>query len=72
MILNLFAGEIYGRECDGRWNRMIGCRNAVNTLEVFRQVRAALSVIPYSCVDALNVLRVSLRDVAGYKNVCLS
>ena len=47
-------------------------QNAVNTMEVFRQVRAALSVIPYSCVDAINALRMSLRDVAGYKNVCLS
>ena len=39
---------------------------------IFRQVRAALSVIPYSCVDAINALRMSLRNVAGYKNVCLS
>ena len=44
----------------------------VNAQEVFRQVRAALSVIPYSCVNATNALRMSLRNVTGYKNVCLS
>ena len=47
-------------------------QNAVNALEDFRQVRAALNVIPYSCVDAIKALRMSLRDVAGYKNICLS
>ena len=48
-------------------------QDAVNALGgIFRQVWAALSVIPYSCVDAINALRMSLRDVAGYKNVCLS
>ena len=39
---------------------------------IFRQVRAALSVIPYSCVDAINALIMTLRNVAGYKDVCLS
>ena len=47
-------------------------QNAVNALEEFRQVRASLSVIPYSCMDAINAMRMSLRYVAGYKNVCLS
>ena len=52
------------------WNDPM--QNAVNALEVFRQVRTALSIIHYSCVDAINTLRMSLRNVAGYKNVCLS
>ena len=52
------------------WNDRM--QNTVNALEVFRQVWAALSVIPYSCVNAINALRMSLRNVAGYKNVCLS
>ena len=47
-------------------------QNAVNALEVFRQVRAALSITPYSCVYAINALRMSVRDVDGYKNACLS
>ena len=29
-------------------------------------------VIPYSCVDVITVLRESLKDVAGYKNMGLS
>ena len=29
-------------------------------------------VIPYSCMDAITVLRKSLKDVASYKNVGLS
>ena len=29
-------------------------------------------VIPYSCMDAITVLRKSLKDVAGYKNVGLT
>ena len=29
-------------------------------------------VIPYSCMDAITVLRKSLKDVAGYKNIFLT
>ena len=29
-------------------------------------------IIPYSCMDAITVLRKSLKDVAGYKNVGLT
>ena len=47
-------------------------QEGVNAQGIFRQVRAALSVIPYSYVDAINALRMPLRNVAGYKNVCLS
>ena len=37
-----------------------------------RQVRTARGVIPYSCMDVITVLRKSLKDVAGYKNICLT
>ena len=29
-------------------------------------------VIPYSYVDVITVLRKSLKDVVGYKNICLT
>ena len=29
-------------------------------------------VTPYSCMDTINALRKSLKDVTGYKNVGLS
>ena len=29
-------------------------------------------VIPYSCMDVITVLRKSLKDVVGYKNICLT
>ena len=29
-------------------------------------------VIPYSCMDVITVLRKSLNDVAGYKNIGLT
>ena len=40
----------------------------------FRQVRApgGGGVIPYTCTDAITVLRKSLKDVAGYKKVGLT
>ena len=40
------------------WNDRM--REEVNAPGIFRQVRAALSVIPYSCVYVINTLRMSL------------
>ena len=44
----------------------------VNAQGIFRQVRAALSVILYSCVYAINALRMTLGGSDVYKNICLS
>ena len=40
-------------------------QKVVNALEVFRQVRAALRTTPYSCMYAINAMRMSLRGSAG-------
>ena len=45
------------------WNDRM--QKVVNAQEVFRQFRAALSITPYSCVFAINALRMFLRGSVG-------
>ena len=45
-------------EMQVEWNDRM--QEVVNAQGIFRQVRAALSVTPYSCVYTINALRISL------------
>ena len=52
------------------WNDRM--QEEVNTQRIFRQVRTALSVTPYSYVNAINALRMPPEDLLCYKNICLN